>query len=375
MALVATAGCGFESRTMGTSDGGVDAAIDADPGPGPGPTEVCYGPTGVWRVCLREAPTGQVTLPPTLDTDTSGLCQSTQPVGWTASQPAACFVLGRTIERARGATTRVTGRRPLVLLAHTSILISDVLDYAGHRAANDNPTIASPDAPCRMFTVNPASNNSGGGGAGGSFMTRAGNGGRGGNQAQNGQAAVEEQDPPLRLRGGCPGQAGARLADGDRGAGRGGGAIYLLAGEQIAISGTVNASGAGGTASDDRSGGSGGGSGGMIVLHASSIAVNGNGAVLAKGGGGAGGGLGAEPGEDGEDAPVEPPLRAASGGGNGGEGFPAANNALDGTSGENNNDGGGGGGGGAGYIRANQSLNVTRISPGPHLILDDLGAR
>jgi hypothetical protein len=359
------AGCSFESRPGGgTPDGGVDGAIDASDGGGGPVAEVCYGPPGAWRVCLREMPRGSVTLPAVIDTDKTEVCQRDQPVGWMPAQREACFVVGDVIMTPQQGT-RVLGRRPLVLVAHTSIAIDSALDFAGRQAENNLPTIASPEAPCQPFGRQPADENAGGGGAGGSFITRAGNGGAGGNGAQNGQAAAEDRDPPARLRGGCPGQVGGRR-DGDLGAGRGGGAIYLLAGTQIAVSGTVNASGAGGSGGGQRSGGSGGGSGGMIVLHASSLGISG--VLLANGGGGAGGGLQDTGGVSGLDPSALQPLQPAVGGANGGDGFPAVGNAVDATSGPASNDGGGGGGGGAGYIRANQALGANaRVSPAPRI--------
>lgn len=368
--LFIAAGCSFESRPGGTPggtpDGSIDGAIDAGDG-GVAPGGVCYGPPGAWRVCLRETPRGSVPLPAVIDTDKSDACQRDQPAGWMPAQREACFVIGEVITTPQQGT-RVVGRRPLVLVAHTSIAVDSALDFAGRQAENNMQAIASPEAPCQAFEVLPEDGNAGGGGAGGSFITRAGNGGMGGNGAQNGQATAEDRDPPARLRGGCPGQVGGRR-EGDLGAGRGGGAIYLLAATQIAISGTVNASGAGGSGGVARSGGSGGGSGGMIVLHASSLAISG--VLLANGGSGAGGGLQDTGGASGQDPAALQPQQPAVGGGNGGDGFPAVGNALDATGGTGSNDGGGGGGGASGYIRANQTLGANaRVSPPPRIVGD-----
>lgn len=355
----------------GGSGGSGDGSMAGKPNP------VCYGPAdGPWRVCLAAAPPNPITLPAEIDTDKSILCERDQPAGWMPAQPAACFILGMTIMTSAMPVltpTRVTGQRPLVLLADTTISIATLVDVASHRTDNNDRMVASPKASCRPFSQAPGAGdgNGGGGGAGGSFTTRGGNGGRGGSDNENGQAALADPAAPTALRGGCPGQVGGDRSDADAGAGRGGGAIYLLAGGAITIAGVVNASGAGGSGGARRTGGSGGGSGGMIILHGASISIGSAGTVLANGGGGAGGGLQSADGIDAQDPEVLTPMNAAKGGGNGGNGFPAVDNELDGTGGATDNDGGGGGGGGAGYIRANHPLgSPTRVSPAAIVVMD-----
>jgi hypothetical protein len=332
--------------------------VDAAPG------TTCYGPPGAWRVCLATAPTGPVGLPLTLDTDTSSLCLRAQPTGWTSAQPPACFIVADTMTVG---TTSVTGTRPLVLLAQTRIQIDNLLDVASH---HNTAGAAAPSSACMAFGQNP-SGGGGGGGAGGSFMTRGGNGGRGdAGQSQNGQSSQADGAAPTRLRGGCSGQFGS--GSGLQQAGAGGGAVYLVSGDQIVIAGAINASGGGGSGGNNRSGGSGGGTGGVIVLYGATIAITATTVVVANGGGGAGGGSQMSNGVDGGDPGITLPLVAATGGSNGvagtgGAGFPETGNALDGTGGPSN-DGGGGGGGGAGYIRANHDLAPATVSPPAEII-------
>jgi hypothetical protein len=364
-ALVA-AGCGFSAARSGAGhdDASVDGsdadAIDAAPG------TVCYGASGVWRVCLAAAPTGDVALPMMLDTDRDPICLQAQPSGWTPAQPPACFVVGDTVSVT---STTVTGGRPLVLVGHSRITIDVLLDVASHHKGKS--PAASPSSECKSFAQDPTDR---GGGAGGSFQSRGGNGGRGdGGQGPNGQSGVAD-GVPTKLRGGCAGQVGNGSAPKDPGdPGGGGGAVYLVAGGTIAVNGVINASGAGGSGGDMRSGGSGGGSGGVIVLHGTLITTLVNGVLVANGGGGAGGASMSSRGVDGADPSTTMPLLAVPGGngsaGDGGAGFPATGNALDGNSGPSN-EGGGGGGGGAGYIRANQLLVIGLVvSPPADIVL------
>lgn len=368
--LVGGVGCGFQSSSASAPDpdGGSGAGSDAAPD-APAVGTACYGASGAWRVCLAAPPTGSVALPANLDTNASELCLKEAPPGWSAQgQPDACFILGDSVTIA---TTSVTGTRPLVVIAHRTIVVGLLLDYASHVASTSPPRSSTL---CRAFGRAPESSSNGGsgGGAGASFMTRAGNGGQGRDnqgQPQNGQAATAELTPPAALRVGCAGQVGAAKFAGDAGRpGGGGGAIYLAAGSSITINGVINASGGGGAAGNAHSGGSGGGAGGVIVLFSPQITVASNGVIMANGGGGAGGGLNNARGVDGSDPPTFAPLSPTLGGNNGGDGYPATGNALDANSGGGGGDGGGGGGGAAGYIRSNLALGTATVSPGADVV-------
>jgi hypothetical protein len=362
-------GCGF--RSQGVVGNGSDASIDAPRPPldapqgfdapqdidaGPGVT--CYGPSG-WQVCFASAPTGALNVPNTINTDGAAPCLGAQPMGWTAPQPPACFIVGDTITVPGGGTV-VNGRRPLVLVANRLITVAGVLDVSSRRGDT-----GTPPSECQPFNQGPGvpSNGvGGGGGAGGSFMTQGGNGGNGDGGTQSGQASPADTTAPTHLRGGCSGQAGGAAAAGDVGTvGLGGDSVYLLSGGEIVIQSAINASGAGGGGGNKRAGGSGGGSGGMIVLYSSTLTLS-VGSVLMAHGGGGGGGSGNGRGTAGSDPSLTLPLLPAAGGDNGGQGYPATMNALDGTGGASGG-GGGGGGGGAGYVRSNQPLTGAIVSP------------
>jgi len=334
-----------------------------------------------WQACFDPAPTGLITLPATIDTskntDQGGLCLKSQPMGWTAPQPDACFIVGGSITVAALTTTTVTGNRPLVLVANTAITVAGGLDIASHQNSSRGPEYSSSD--CLAFKQTPddsKQNQGGGGGAGGSFITQAGNGGQGDvggpGGSKNGQASLAS-GTPTHLRGGCAGQEGGGRGPTEAGAGGGGRAVYLLSGGTIVIAatGVINASGGGGSGSKSSTGGSGGGSGGMIVLYSPAVSVT-IGAKLVANGGSGSGGADSPPnqrGGDGHDPSLASPTAPTQGGGvNGGDGYPATGNALDGRGGNNNGGGGGGGGGGAGYIRSNKALTGATVSPAASII-------
>ena len=372
-ALAACAGCGFSSRGGGNNQGpdaSVDAPdVDASMPPNDGGSGLtCYGPAG-WQACFTSPPTGSFNLPGTINTDNPGgkdPCLSMQPMGWSAPQPDACFIVRDTIT-VPGGGTMVDGSRPLVLVAKTKITVGGVLDVASHLGdTGTQPT------ECQPFIQDPnppsTGNVGGGGGAGGSFMTQAGSGGHGDNSTQNGQASPADTTAPTHLRGGCPGQAGGATAPTDAGAvGLGGGSVYLLSGAAIVLQKSINASGAGGQGGNNRAGGSGGGSGGMIVLYSTTLTVSAGSVLMAHGGGGGGGSTGNKA-PDGNDPSLALPLQPASGGGNGGDGYPATMNALDGGNVTRGGGGGGGGGGGAGYIRSNHMLTTAVVSPPAEIV-------
>ncbi|MGH9268106.1 MAG: hypothetical protein ACRD0D_08005, partial [Acidimicrobiales bacterium] len=110
----------------------------------------------------------------------------------------------------------------------------------------------------------------------------------------------DDDDGLVVVERGAPGSS----VTAGKGAGRGGGALSLLAGQRVLISGPVTADGVEGvvrTSSECASGekGVGGGSGGAILLAAPSVQIQGGGSVRAVGGfgrtgpgGGGGGGAG-----------------------------------------------------------------------------------
>jgi hypothetical protein len=396
MAIAAAPGCGFNSNT---AKPGPDAGVDTPGSPGddggppdgqPSGNGFCYGPSG-WQVCLDSKATGQVHLqgiqglPGTLDTDKSDAknpCLKNQPTSWTATQPAACIIVGDTVTVD---IVRVTGSRPLVIVAQTRIEVTGLLDLASHRSSEAGAGTGSA-GDCTPFPGSPGLGPPGGGGAGGSFMFQGGNGGSGNGAATpvaGGQSAAALVGAPARLRGGCSGQPGG--GGGSSGGGAGGGALYLVSAGTISISGTIDVSGAGGAGENALHGGGGGGSGGMVVLVAPSIPTMQSTILIADGGGGGGGSSGPDVaqltarGDDGHEPALANPTAAAAGGaggflpasgakgGTGGNGYPDAALALKGEVGDIGA-GGGGGGGGGGYIRSNQDLGAAAVSPAVDIV-------
>lgn len=315
-----------------------------------GSMESCYG-TGIVQLCLADRPTGAVTLPSgTFDTDNSTACATNV----TSGASGACVVAGHTVTLPVGATLVAVGTKPLIVVAHDTITIGGTLGVASRRRAA--PGAGSATGVCNAPSPPP----DGGGGAGGSFGGLGGSGG-----ASTPTMAGPTPPAPTSLRGGCAGQRGS----GGGNAGAGGGATFLIAKTAIDVTGSINASGAGGEHADDTGvrGGSGGGSGGMIGLDAPMLQIAG--AVFANGGGGSGGTDAGSEGDDGGD-----PNANSGGGGGGGSsggtgGTGAAGASLAGTAGGPGvvgSSGGGGGGGGAGVVKLyGTRTGAGTISPPP----------
>jgi len=322
----------------------------------PDAAQQCFG-SGTLAICLVEplAPTylvepGTVT---TIDTATAACA------AYTGGEPDLCVIAATTISIGGGLIGQ--GDRPLVLVGATAtvtgtINVSSNLYWGG---SGHQPTECESGVPAMA---------NGGGGAGASFGGRGGDGGGGNGSTTNGGTSPMSVTA-TRLRGGCQGRQGH---GGDFLAGRGGGAVAILA-SSITVGGTIDGSGShgyGGTAgSSQGKGGSGGGSGGMIVLDAPAITITGQ--IFANGGGGGEGGEDTVAGSHGHQ-PNDAAARALGGGGatvNGGDG--GAGSAGPELTGERGDDGiskggGGGGGGGAGVIRVTSSpTGGGRVSPPP----------
>ena len=334
----------------GTLDAGTpDASV-------PGEVLACFG-TQLLKVCVTPSSLTGVTIsaPLTIDTDSMEMCTA---IG------KYCVIAGTTLTI--NATLRATGTKPLVLLASDSILVNQLIDVGSHRSPTESIGAGADPVTCLTGTLPGTS----AGGAGGSFAGTGGSGGAGGNGGAGGIPASATTPIPA-LRGGCRGQDGDGQGKGV--GGHGGGAVYLIAGNRISITGPgINAAGEGGTGGavvNAVSGGGGGGAGGMIGLDAPSI--TGTGLILANGGGGGQGSGTIVPGANGLDSAG---INAASGGsggsscgGNGGNG----SSVVVGGSGADGakflcspGGGGGGGGGAAGIIKAPATANLgAQLSP------------
>ncbi len=349
------AGCNFTTPSLGSNAGTPDAAALHSDGPRldapaglDAPVGTCFG-TGLLNACFTTLPTQAVELGATALIDTSTFACDTTVTG--KHLEGVCVIAGATVSLEHGVA--VTGNKALLVVATETMTLDDMLDAS---SVIGDP---GPGAPgnCDPGTAP----GSAGGGAGGSF---GGAGGDGGNSTGGLHGATLV---PTTLVAGCPGQGGS---GNPTGGGLGGGAIYFIAGQSIAVTGlaAIDASGSGGAGGKaNNGGGSGGGAGGMIVFDAPSVAIDGD--AWATGGGG-GEGADTANGHDGNESTS--PTRVGGGGfndtlhgGNGGDGT-----ATTGVTGDDRfnstSAGGGGGGGGGGVIQVYGTLTgAGRIAPPP----------
>jgi hypothetical protein len=293
-----------------------------------------------------------------------------------------------------GATLRVIGVKPLLVVGWTAIQIDGALDASSHIGAPQPGAGANQACPAPATlqgTDAPPLGGSGGGGGGGHNGAGAPGGAAMTTAGGSGGAAVNA----TVARGGCPGGssgAAGKVAQPPASefsvaaGGSGGGALRLVAHDIISVAGSISASGAGGAGSPRRSGcgGGGGGTGGYLALDAPSVKVTG--ILAANGGGGGGGGApGGDPGDEGSpgsDGRLD--LQPASGGtasagGCGRPGGTGATGTVPATAGLPFSTptlacpqaGGGGGGGAAGFIvittQGFAPATSATISPAPTL--------
>jgi hypothetical protein len=362
------AGCSFEQGTVAL-DGHVMGSDSSAP--------LCFGTDG-FAFCLTTVPIDMVTLVNSkIDTD---VCtgQGTQFVD--IAGVSACAIAATTITLPQGIVVSAIGSKPFVLAATGSMDVAGSLSVAssvsGTIGAGADPLTCSMTGIAGSTAID-----CGGGGAGGSFGGIGGDGGECDTSTAAtaaGSAAPAVTAPISTLRGGCAGGSGgggnAGLGTGGV-AGNGGGAVYVATRGALAISGTIDASGAGGggVVTANKAAGGGGGAGGMIVVL--SAPLDANGAVLiADGGGGGGGADMSNMGGSGSDPTMVAPITSASGGsggggagGSGGDGADSASPAGAGSASPGPGGGGGGGGGGLGVLRVfgDQDLGNATTSPSP----------
>jgi hypothetical protein len=344
--------------------GGENAISDARVGDTSVDAQTCFG-TGLLHICLAAPPMVPLMISEamTIDTDNSSMCAATVSGASTYCVVAATAI---TVD----ANLRAKGTKPLVLIASGSITASQLIDVGSHRTTPEFIGAGADPMAC----VPGVAAGTRAGGAGGSFLGTGGNGGNapgGGNGGQRATAVA-----PTELRGGCPGQDGDGNGKGTRG--HGGGAVYLIAGNRIDITGPgINAAGEGGdsgkggpVATPISSGAGGGGAGGMIGFDALNITCT---SLLLASGGSGGEGSGVT--TDGKPG-LEPSTTAAAiggagnsniggDGGNGSSGAAAeaGANGKNGSSAAGNDGGGGGGGGGAGLIKGPAGSLGNNVSP------------
>jgi hypothetical protein len=355
-------------------------SIDAPP-----PPSVPHLPPGASNCGTGDLALGTSTI------DTTNLTAGTLPAGVTfdataqsagGAQVAVLHVRGFSVT---GGVVKVTGSRPLVIVACGDVTISGTLDAsaagatpgAGGAASNMGTGAGAAGQHVGMST------DSGGGGAG--FATAGGAGGDASGElqlvARGGAAGSPYGDTAQATLEG--GSGGGRGSPGDaqcptQPGGAGGGAIQIYSTSSIHVTGGINVGGGGGAAGLPCGGmfsgaGSGGGSGGALYLQAPSVTIDGTLAANGGSGGGAGSGGGSgQPGHNGalDNQPAPGGAGGGPAGGRGGNGAAATTAPetapnSDFMSGSNS----GGGGGAVGRIRiltqaGNYNDNGT-ISPPP----------
>lgn len=345
--LPGLAACSFQINAAGTAGSNDGSTPDLG-------ASRCWTITDIQLViCPSSPPAGALHIASdhTIDTMIGSECASLE-----QGSSDVCAVTRESIVIDAGRVLAATGNKPLVLIALGSIDLQGTLDVASHSGGPNGP--ASDGSGCDSGALPTGA----GGGQGGSLGTQGGDGG------DSSKGLAGQILPIVTLRGGCPGSVGAGSS---RPAGRGGGAVALLA-PTISLGGNaaINASGAGGAgANTSTNGGSGGGSGGMIVLQATTFGVAPTSQIFANGGGG--GGASGSIGGGGSGSDPSDPLTAAPGGsggggisaqgGDGGGGYPSSSKTGA------DNDGGGGGGGGGGVIKIDgaSALSSGSVSPPP----------
>lgn len=348
--LLLLCGCrqllGFEEAA------GVDAGGDAPV------TGTCAGAGLLPNTCFDEV-RGPLTLLAELDTDRD--CDSVS--------DGLCFVAAESISVL--GTVGVIGSRPLVLWSASTIVVDTgaTLDV---RSTRDKvgPGANNEDCVSGDGSESQESPRIGTGGCGGGFASAGGNAGGAHFDLETLEVDCASGVTVLRsVRGGCRGgHGGASDVAGTANGGSSGGAVYLMAAEQIAIGGVIDARGAPGNKAIANqglfAGGGGGGSGGLIAFDAPAVHLDGA-TIVALGAGGSSGsalknGLVLQ-GFEGKDPALDPPSNANPtlatamsniGGGTGQSGGSVVS-SEDGS--------GGGGGGGNGYIVVFSETTPTTI--------------
>lgn len=379
--LALSTGCDAAFSLVHVDETSLDAAVDGAPATG------CfgkYGPgnAGLFSQCI-DTPARPIYVPANgeLLTATPENCDFT--INQTGG-PSVCVIVAQNITLGGTLSARGNGI-PLVIIATDTLTMLETAKISvDSRHGEARLGAGANDGACMMpgAGASPTAGQGGGGGAGGSFGTIGGGGG-------NGYGGPTGGIPPLPLatlaavRGGCRGGGGGVFGGPAVGGGASGGAVYLIAGRELNIAGTIDASGEGGdggkpSASTSGGGGGAGGSGGLIGLDAPRITLASTARLVANGGGGGGGADGGTSGAAGlngneSDLSGPPPFVAAGGegassGGAGGQGANAETAASQGGGAMTNvvYSAGGGGGGGAGIIKLYSTMIDDRgaaISP------------
>ncbi len=365
LSVAVLTGCDAAFDLVHVDDVAIDSSVDGTPATG------CFGKygagtAGLYSQCV-EAPPRPMYVPANgeLITGTTDNCDV---VFNQNGGPSVCVIVAQNMML--GGTLSARGQLPLVLVATDTLTLLDTGKISvDSRHGEARLGAGANDSACTTpgAGMTPTATQGGGGGAGGSFATPGGVGGNGLSGPMGGIPA-----PALvslaAVRGGCRGGGGGAFAGAPVGGGASGGAVYLIAGRELVIAGTIDASGEGGdgqapSTGGTGTGGGGGGSGGLIGLDAPHITLAPTARLVANGGGGGGGsdgGTSGTAGGDGKDSDLSgpPPFVAAGGAGGsasgaGGQGANRDTGASPGAAAKTNilYSAGGGGGGGAGFIK------------------------
>jgi hypothetical protein len=366
LSFVALAGCDAAFSLVHVDDVPVDASVDD------APTTGCFGKygagnAGLFSQCL-DAPPREVYVPANGELVTS-VAENCDFVVNQTGGPSVCVIVAQNITLGGTLSARGSGIPLVVIATDTLKLLESAKISVDSRHGELRLGAGANDTACMApgAGAQPMATQGGGGGAGGSLGTVGGVGG-GGYGATGGGVPGLPLATLAAVRGGCRGGGGGVFGAPATGGGASGGAVYLIAGRELVVAGTIDASGEGGdggkpSGSTSGGGGGAGGSGGLIALDAPHITLASTARLVANGGGGgagADGGTGGAAGQDGNESDLagSPPFVAAggegaAGGGAGGQGANVATAASPGGSAKATpiSSGGGGGGGGAGLIK------------------------
>lgn len=297
------------------------------------------------------------------------------------SGPEVAVLHVGTLTITAGASVRVQGSRPLIIVAGGAVSIAGLLD-GGARGTQPGPGGGAPGSGPSpgLVGAHGSSDSDTGGGGGGYGGAGANSGAITGCTVALGLGGGAFGDGAItRLVGGSGGAASSGTACDPDAGGAGGGALQItsLTLIEIVAGGAINVGGGGGEGSTDCgdvdvNSGAGGGSGGAVVLQAPTIRSAG---IVAANGGGGGGSSQTSMGnaQNGEDAtasltPADGGTGPRATGGAGGAG------ALAPTLGGNAPCGGNsaGGGGAVGRIAVSSTWDTTgSFSPAPNATLPD----
>lgn len=375
--FVLCAACSFSAHTNAAHDGALgddDAPLDTgDNGPPPLHLSPGDGNAGTGGLVLSgsvmidtSAPSISVTLP-------DGDSFDVRPQAGGGPDLAVLHVGALTVSN--GADVKVTGSRPLVIVAGDMVEIDGAIDASGHNITPGPGGFASGmGSGAGGAGSHETSDDSDSGGGGGGYGTAgaAGGGITGACTVAGGTAGAVCGDAAITtLVGGSGGASSSGTACPPDPGGGGGGALQITSAVGIAISGAINVGGGGGHGAtdcgqSDVNSGAGGGAGGSLVLQAAAIMNTG---VLAANGGGGGGSSSTSSGNamPGQDAHASTAVATGGTGpramgGSGGTGTTAPTSGGGTICGNN----AGGGGGAVGRIAASTSYGGAGIaSPAP----------